>query len=184
MDRYWLLTSTFYGNWLPGEPRGFVSRVREERLGDPPSKSRHDHDQPGTPYDQDMAGLHKDAQERLRGPPIRINHDQAQTLLDQFRETVRYRGWQLLAVAIMSNHVHLVVGVIGDPDPSKVLGDFKAYGSRALNRNWGKPVSGTWWTYDGSKRKLRDEGAIRGAVEYIQNQENPLLVWINENTLV
>src|SRR5437763_1061534 len=31
MDRYWLLSSTFYGNWLPGDPRGFVSRVRDRR---------------------------------------------------------------------------------------------------------------------------------------------------------
>jgi hypothetical protein len=25
MDRFWLLTWTMYGNWLLGDPRGFVS---------------------------------------------------------------------------------------------------------------------------------------------------------------
>jgi len=183
MDRYWFLSSTFYGNWLPGEQRGFVSRVRDLRPGDPQSKSRHDHDQPGTPYDEDMAGLRRHAEGELHGPPIRINSEQAQILLNQIRETAGCRGWQLLAVAIMANHVHWVVGVDGDPDPSKLLGDFKAYGSRALNRISGKPVSKTWWTYDGSKRKLRNEGAIRNAVKYVRDQELPLVTWVNEEAL-
>jgi REP element-mobilizing transposase RayT len=83
----------------------------------------------------------------------------------------------LLAVAIMSNHVHLVVGVNGDPDPTKVLGDFKAYASRALTRRWRKPPSGTWWTYAGSKRKLPDERAVNDAINYVRRQPNALIAW-------
>ena len=51
--------------------------------------------------------------------------------------------WELLGVAVMAQHIHLVVGVGGDPDPEKIIGDFKSYGSRALNRRWGKPVNGS-----------------------------------------
>ena len=29
--RYWLLTSTTYGTWLPGDERGFVGRVWDTR---------------------------------------------------------------------------------------------------------------------------------------------------------
>jgi len=183
MNRYWLLTSTFYGNWLPGEERGFVSRVREQRPGDVPSKSRHEHDEPGSPYDQDISGLRRNTEGEMRGPPISINGEQAQTLLNQFHETAGYRGWELLAVAIMNNHVHWVVGVTGDPDPTKILGDLKAYGSRALNRVWGKPPGGTWWTYDGSKRKLGNESAVQNAVKYVQDQEHPLVTWLNQEAL-
>jgi REP element-mobilizing transposase RayT len=177
MDRYWFLTTTFYGNWLPGDPRGFVSRVRDARPEDPPTKSRQEHDTPGTPYDKAFHGLHRHAQQQLQGPPVRINKDQAEALLDQFRETASYRGWQLLAVAIMTNHVHLVIGVNGDPDPTKVLGDFKAYGSRALSRRWGKPPSGTWWTYAGSKRNLASEQRLVDAIKYVQAQPYALLTW-------
>ena len=28
MDRYWLLTWTTFGTWLPGDQRGFVGRER------------------------------------------------------------------------------------------------------------------------------------------------------------
>jgi hypothetical protein len=98
-------------------------------------------------------------------------------LLNQFHETAQYRGWRVLAVAVMTNRFHLVVGVPGDPNPTKVLGDFKAYGSRALNARWGKPASGTWWTYDGSKRKLPDEAALRAAIAYVRSQFDPLVIW-------
>jgi REP element-mobilizing transposase RayT len=178
MDRYWLLTSTFYGNWLPGDPRGFVSRVRDSRPEDPCTPVRKEHDAPGTPYDADLPGLYHSAQQSLRGAPIRIDAEQAHVLLKQFQETAAYRGWQLLAVAIMSNHVHWVVGVNGDPDPTKILGDFKAYGSRALSARWRKPASATWWTYGGSKRKLGDGQAVRAAVAYVRSQFEPLVVWL------
>ncbi|HEY1380038.1 MAG TPA: transposase [Gemmataceae bacterium] len=184
MDRYWLLSSSFYGNWLPGDPRGFVGRVRDGRPDDPPVPSRLLHDLPGTPYDADLPGLHRAAKTVLRSPPVRVTVEQARALVAQFRETASYRGWQLLAAAVTANHVHLVTGVPGDPDPTKVLGDYKAYGSRALNRRWGRPPAGTWWTYDGSKRKLRDERAVRDAVVYVRDQPYALVVWIDPGFLL
>jgi REP element-mobilizing transposase RayT len=174
MDRYWLLTSTTYGTWLPGDARGFVSRVR---VGDGP---RVEHDIPGTPYDAALPGLQNSARRQLKGPPIYLTAEQAVVLLAQFQETAAYRQWQLVAVAVMANHIHLVVGVPGDPAPEELLQDFKSYGSRALNRRWGKPVSETWWTESGSKRKLPDEAAVRGAIEYVRNQERPFVVWVND----
>ena len=174
MDRYWFLTSTTYGTWLPGDPRGCVTRVHD---GEGP---RIEHDLPGTPHDADLPGLRNSASQALRGPPIWLNQDQARVLLGQFQETAAYRRWCLIAVAVMGNHVHLIVGVPGDPDPSDILGDFKSYGSRALNRRWPKPVSGTWWTEGGSKRKLPDERALFAAIRYVQNQPNALVIWINE----
>jgi hypothetical protein len=139
MDRYWFLTWTTYGSWLPGDARGFVSPVRD---GDGPEVV---HNQPGTPYDADMPGLRKTAQHSLKGPPVYLT------------------------------------GVPGDPDPSDVLGDFKSYGSRALNRRWGKPQGGTWWTESGSRRRLPDDAAIRQAVNYVNDQFRPLVVWVAEN---
>ena len=91
MDRYWLLTSTFYGNWLPGDPRGFVSRVRDERPDDPETMTRLTHNIPGTPYDEDIPGLHGAAEEELKGEPILVNLEQARALLTQFQETSRPR---------------------------------------------------------------------------------------------
>jgi REP element-mobilizing transposase RayT len=171
MDRYWLLSCSTYGSWLPGDERGFVSAVRDK------SGQRTIHNVPGTPYDADLPALKRHAQTLLKGEVIRFTLAHAELLWTQFLETADYRGWQLLAVGIMANHIHLVVGVPGDPDPGDILGDFKSYGSRTLNQRWGKPASGTWWVAKGSKRKLPDEDAVLAAVKYVLEQEYPLLLW-------
>ena len=95
----------------------------------------------------------------------------AELLLAQFQETARHRGWGMLAAAVMRGHVHRVVGVLGDPEPDVMLRDFKAYGSRVLNRRFSRPGSGTWWTEGGSKRVKRTEEAVAAAVRYVARQE-------------
>jgi REP element-mobilizing transposase RayT len=179
MDRCWLITSTFYGNWLPGDRRGFVGRVRDLRSGDGSPNHRIKHNQMGSEYDRDITGLLKSAQERMKGQPINIESIHAEILLTQFRETCHYRGWNLMAASIMHNHVHLVIGVNGDPKPTVILQSLKSYGSRALNRHFGKPASETWWTSGGSTRILKRRFSIPAALYYVaRKQPNPLLVFL------
>ena len=172
MDRFWLLSWRAYGTWLPGDPRGSVTRVRDG------AGPRVEHDIPGTPVDGPMPGLEEAAREAMAGPPVWLTRGQADALADQFEETARFRGWIVLAGAVMGNHVHLVVGVPGDPDPEKLLGDFKARGCRRLNTGWGRRPNGTWWADRGSKRKLPDEAAVRAAIVYVLRQPGALRVWV------
>ena len=174
MDRFWLLTWTTYGTWLPGDARGFVSNVPG------PLGPEVRHNLPGTPYDADLPEVRERALDNLVGQPVWLSESQVQLLADQFRETARIRGWQLLALAIMTNHVHLVVGVLGDPDPARLLHDFKSYGTRALKQAGHRPSGARWWTESGSRRKLPDERAVLAAVEYVRRQERPLVVWVPE----
>jgi REP element-mobilizing transposase RayT len=96
------------------------------------------------------------------------------------QSTARYRGWHLLAGAIMTNHLHLLVGVPGDPDPATLIRDLISYSSRVLNQKYGKPESGTWWTEGGSRRKLPDENAVQRAVLYVLNQKYALIASFGE----
>ncbi len=175
MDRYWLLTWTTYGSWLPGDRRGFVGRVRQE------DGSRVVHNVLGTPIDRDVPTLQRAMRRSMKGTPIRLIQAQATVVLTQFQETAVYRGWRLLAAAVMANHLHLATGVVGDPEPDRILHSFKAYASRALNKQWRRPVNGTWWTAPGSKRTLPDERAVDRAVRYVRNQEYSLVVWVAED---
>ena len=177
MDRFWLLTWTTYGTWLPGDKRGFVSEVNDGQGG------RVIHNIPQAPYDADWEHLAHDARNRLKCAPILLMSQQAQTVLSQLHETANYRQWQLIAAATMANHVHVVVGVPGDPPPEAILRDFKSYASRMLNRAFQRPASGTWWTESGSKRKLKNEAAVLGAVAYVRDQEYPLANWIHPGFL-
>ena len=170
-DRYWFLTWTMYGNRLAGDAKGFVSNVRE---GSGPEVR---HNIPGTPHDTDIPELEVYVREQMKGPPVRIDVTQADALLQQFFETSDIRKWFLMAVSIMVQHIHIVVGVPGDPDPERILNDFKRYGSQRLNRSWTTPKSGRWWTRRGSKRKLQDDEAVLAAIKYTIDQEFPLLIW-------
>ncbi len=184
MDRHWLLSNTCYGNWLPGAARGFVGRVWEHRPFDPEEVPRVAHDLPGTLYDEDIPGLEQASRALMKAPPIHLETPHAEAALAQFRETAGYRDWAIRAVAIMFNHFHIVVGVSGDPNPSKVLGDFKSWATRALSQRFGAPASDTWWTERGSKRKLPNEEAILAAIHYVlYDQPNPLVTCSPETGL-
>lgn len=136
IDRFWLLTWTCYGQWLPGDPRGSVTRLEAQG-----QSHRQELDEFGTPYVEPIAGLYESAQKSLKGDPVRLCLEHAESLLEQFQETSTFRSWCLAAVAIMANHVHVVLRVPGDPEPETVLRDLKSWGSRKLNRNWTRPKS-------------------------------------------
>ena len=167
---HWLLTWTTYGTWLPGDRRGFVSGVKQ------PDGTRLEQNQPGTPYAANLPALHTYASGLMKGEPVWLTPQQTGILLDQFRETARVRGYNLLGLAIMANHVHLVVEVAEGTRAALLLRDFKGYGSRALNRD-GNTQQKHWWTVSGSVRMLPVENAVMHAVKYVRNQKNPLLVW-------
>ncbi len=180
--RAWLLSNTTYGTWLPGNWRGSVTSVRDRRPTDEATEIRIEHDIPGEPWEDEAPGLEHAAREQMKGPAIRLDLEKAEMLLAQFQETATHRGWTLRAVAIMETHIHTVVQVPGDPSPKRVLADFKAYGSRVLNRRYGQPPSETWWTTNGSKRKLKDDAALAAAINYVlYKQPNPLVVWSLEH---
>jgi REP element-mobilizing transposase RayT len=180
--RRWLLSNTMYGTWLPGDRRGSVTSVRDFRLGDPQdSDFRFEHDIPGEPWEPEMPGLNRAAKNQMNGAPIYFNAEHAEMVWAQFLETAKHRSWIVHALAIMRDHFHLVVQVPSDPDPKKVLADFKAYASRVLNRRFGVPASETWWTSKGSKRKLADDSYFANAVNYVLfKQPRPLVVWSAE----
>jgi REP element-mobilizing transposase RayT len=172
MNRFWLITSTTYGTWLPGDARGFVSTVHND------DGHRVRHNEFGTPYDAGIPELESSAQKLMRGTPVFLGSAQALVVKEQFLETVAHRGWQLHAVSVMANHFHAVVESPPEVHSTKILGDLKSYASRALNSRWQKPVAGTWWTEGGSRRSLSNEEAITKAIVYVAaRQLNPLAIW-------
>src|SRR5205814_3866691 len=96
---------------------------------------------------------------------------------------------------VLVSHANVVFGVPGDPDPDRMLADWKAYASRPLNRlvGWPPPAASAitqreaakarrpvWWEVEGSTRPLKTvESRIR-AIRYVRDQENPLAVWLSD----
>ncbi len=126
MDRYWFFSWRTYGTWVPGED-GFVGYYHRQADG-----QRAIENVPGEPPTEAIPALERYVHQVMQGDPVLLNGKQAEGLLAQFHETASYRNWSIDAVAVMANHVHIVFGVTGDPDPSDVLRDWKSYGSRAF----------------------------------------------------
>ena len=169
----WFLTWRTYGTWLPGDERGFVGPAVDHR------GRRVIANVPGDPMHAGSSPLQEYARGVMKGAPVRLKPGHAVDLLAQLRETAAYRGWQLLAAAVLSTHVHLVVRVEGDPEGESILRDFKSYAARKLNRTWGVPPNGSWWSESGSRRVLRGEGNVREAVDYVAGQPGAFLIWVN-----
>ena len=169
---YWLLTWRTYGTWLPGDRRGFVNNVR----GADGHGERHN--VPGTECDHDLPALERYAREQMKREPIYLTLEQARMVAADFRSSAAYRGWSLLALAVMANHVHLVVAAPEEVLTDRLLQVFKSYASRKLNGSSAKPSNGTWWAASGSRWRLPNEQAVEAAVAYTQNQPNPLVIWM------
>lgn len=173
MDRYWFFTWRTYGTWLPGDD-GFVGYYHT------PDGRRVIDNVPGEPATDAVPPLARYAREAMTGEPVLLTASQADALLGQLHETAAYRSWKIDAVAVMVNHLHLVFGVPGDPDPSAMLQCWKSYASRALNRLGPKPNAPRWFADGGSKRPLpADENRI-GAIRYVRDQSGPLLIWLSD----
>src|SRR5579872_2833476 len=175
MKRHWLFTWRTYGTWLPGSP-GFVGNyvtVSGERRSD---------NIPGELTAETMPPLEEYCRNLLTQSPVNLTRDLAEALIIQFQETARYRNRTIDAIAIMPDHVHLITGTSGDPNPDKMLIDWKAYGSRALNKVAGRAQTTPqpkWWAVGGSKRILRSIAERLRAIRYVRDQENPLVIWLS-----
>ena len=172
MGRSWLLTWTTYGTWLPGDERGFVGDVRDL------DGVRRRHNIYGTPHSADHSPLRAYAASILTEPPVMLNKAQGIALAAQLRETARFRQWELHALAVMANHTHLVVTAGEEVLAKKIQGDFKAWATRRLDHEWGKRPNGSWWAEGGSCRPLRSDEDIVRAIEYVRQQEYPLVLWV------
>jgi hypothetical protein len=208
MDRYWFFTWRTYGTWLPGED-GFVGYYHTS------DGRRVSENERGAPKSEPIPALARYARNLLRGEPVGLTLVQAHAVAEQLREHAGFKGRVIDAIAVLVNHVHLVFGTPGDPDPDRMLTDWKAYASRALNlanperqrggscgqggasgtppecpaagshpladaRGSPKRLRPVWWAEDGSKRPIKDDEGRRAAIQYVRDQENPLVVWLSD----
>ncbi|GHT25839.1 hypothetical protein FACS18942_01870 [Planctomycetales bacterium] len=160
---YALVTSTTYGQWLPGNERGYVERGKQNIYG--------------TQFAENQPALKRFAEEQLKSEPIVLHREQAEIILKQWQKESSIRLWTLYVVAIMPNHFHLAVAADEGTKKDSLLRTFKSRAGFVLNKQYGKR---TWWTTSGSVRFCFDEQALKTRIEYVRNQRNPLLVWENE----
>lgn len=156
----YLPTFNCYGTHFPGDVRGSVDRLRGTDRGG---------------YLTPSTALLDSSRRHRREAPFELNWDEAGIVLSALREVCAFRQWNLLAAHVRTTHVHVVVGQV--LDANRVIADFKAYASRALNRRNG---SARRWAREGSTRPLRTGEAIQAAVRYVvESQGERMAVYVS-----
>ncbi|MBL8798114.1 MAG: hypothetical protein JNM56_29725 [Planctomycetia bacterium] len=135
---------TCYGNWLPGDERGYVSNTLLPERGFDPKRNL-----PGTPYTADDAYTRDRARRLQKQPTARLSRDQARCVAAALVEAAQRRGWRIVRAAVMANHVHVVVMDCPDDGP-QVRRVLKGCTQAALCEFAGQQRR--WWTASGSDR--------------------------------
>ena len=151
----YFLTWTTYASWLPGDRRGWADRglIR----GPNPR-------------------LRRIASSRARGRRVVLDVAARRLVEWTIADHCRRRSWHLHACHCRAEHVHVVVTAGGRP-PHVVLGELKAWCSRALATaaaEVGAAPRDQTWTRGGSCRRLYDETAVDAVVTYVREcQDKP-----------
>jgi len=168
-----------YGFWLPNDPRGswsdFVRCWELLRFGKATkvttrrSLVRDEHDQE----------TRRKAKRALRYEPVRFNGPQARSIGSGFAKAVSESGYQILACAVLPEHVHTVI-LRADRSIERIIGHLKTRATQRLSADGLHPFadrpSGTGvlpspWGRRAWHVFLDDPEDIARAVEYVR--QNP-----------
>jgi REP element-mobilizing transposase RayT len=153
LPKGYFLTWVTYGTWLHGDERGSVDS---------------EHNVPGQDYAPPDARrtAHRTAQ--LKHPPTRLDDACRQIVRDTVIAHCEFRGWQVRALNVRTNHVHLVV-CCGDTPAQRVLDQLKAWCTRRLREARLAGPRTEIWAEGGSKRHLWDSDSLNSAVTYVMD---------------
>ena len=147
-----------------------VASWRSARSVDP------EHNEYGRPWLSPDPARRRGEVERTSQPPYTLDAPRRRLVLQAIRQVCAHRRWTLHAVHVRALHVHVVVS--GDQCPERMMNDFKAYASRALNAAGFDTPERKRWTRQGSTRHIDDPPRLAAAVNYVlYKQGDPMERW-------
>ena len=151
-----------YGTWLHGDERSSVDRHNNKY---------------GYPRIQPNEHFKNISAKRLKHDPVLLNAARRESVEKAILETCRKRGWSIYAIAVRTNHSH-VVTTGGCEDPDRALIALKANATRIMRANGCWPFEHKPWAEKGSMRRLWNEKHIADASDYVNfGQGKPLPIF-------
>lgn len=139
----YMVTWTTYGTWLQGDSRGYVK------------------DGQVCPEDD---GLRQANVRKLKAGPVEFARCHRQIVRDAILTEARTLGQQVYALAVWSNHVHIVAQRISESIEA-VVSHYKNAARLALQPDG---FVGKVWTRGFDKRFCFDEDQLRRRIEYVR----------------
>jgi len=153
----YFLTFRGYGTWLHYDERGAVDAL---------------HNQPGELLLEPNGRLEHAVRRRMRGEPVSFDAAQRACIEDTMREVAAHRNWFIHALAVQTNHVHIVVSAGATPE--KVMSDVKAYTTRRLREAQLVPRDAPIWSSHGSTKYLKTAVSLAAACRYVVESQADL----------
>jgi REP element-mobilizing transposase RayT len=150
----YLITFSCYGHHLHGDEEGSVDR-RRNTFG-------NERVLPNRAY----SNASKNAMDQ---PLYVLDLARRSVVLAALHEVCYYRLWTMLAAHVRSSHVHVVVEA--DAPAERVLTDFKAYASRALNKAGLDTPDRKRWARHGSTKYIWDNQDVSAAIRYVVDEQ-------------
>jgi hypothetical protein len=156
---------TAYGNWLPGDPRGFRTRHHKQHVeGDYKS-----------PPQEDYSGLHYKSALQMDYAPTQINMIFRPILGIALIERFQQLGGFALTIAVTSTHAHLLVKM-PDVEARHWMGLAKKHAWFEMrDAGW----NGKLWAKRGKVDRIRDRRHHRNCFAYIvRHFHQSAWVWV------
>ena len=167
MPLAYFITFSTYGTWLHGASKGTGSVDRRHNL-------------PGTPFVDPNASREAQSRAEMQQAPFTMQPAEREIVRDAITALCREKSWQLLALHVRSNHVHIVVAA--DRDPARVMTDMKAAASRELTRANFDDATRKRWTRHGSTLHLFTVASVAEKIDYTLNQQGtPMALYDGRN---
>ncbi len=160
------ITWTYYGTWLPGDDRGYVSNTLQLSGDYLPRQNR-----PNTPYTRSDPLTSERSKELQKWPTVYLNREQALLVAKSIVEGASQRRWYIAEAAIMAAHTHVVI-MNCPADGSSVRRVLKGVAQAKLSAANGVPRR--WFTQGGSDRYKNDARSIENAIQYVARHEGKL----------
>jgi REP element-mobilizing transposase RayT len=147
------ITWTTYGTWLPGDTRGWVeSGVYGIQEPDPVREQQ--------------------AREAMAESAVVLTSEQRAIVDATIRRHCEIRGWEIHALNVRTNHVHLVI--TGNRSADEMMNQLKGWCSRRLSDQAGltqkvarRAGRRHWFTEHGSTRPIFDDAYLQNAIQYV-----------------
>jgi REP element-mobilizing transposase RayT len=172
---------TAYGFWLPNAPRGswsdFVASWELLRAGGKSTPVKSTESSAHVEHDQQLRAATK---EKLHFPAVTFNGQQALAIIRGFDKAVKESKYQIYALSIMPDHVHLVAER-HDHESRVIARHLKARATQQLLADGLHPLSEyrmkdgsvpTPWVRNCWRVFLETRDEVRSAIEYVDH--NPV----------
>ena len=114
--------------------------------------------------------------EMLQDPYV-LDEAARQLVLGAIQRHCAYRGWNLLAAHVRSNHVHVIVEA--ETRPERIMNEFKSYASRELNQSTSERPDRKRWARHGSTRWLWKDEDVWHALQYVVDEQGePMALFV------